>query len=194
MIKKKQEELLDAVERCFARYGIDKTNLQDVAAEAGVSRQTVYRYFRDKNALFEEVVLRAMRHFWQGVGLRFSHLDDLENWLLEVILYCVDEVPKDPHHALIRQLDSVDSGMPISLSLEGVQPIVLAFAEQFERAKSNGSLKSGLTEINVGVWAYRLIHTYLMLDQYPMRDKNELRHWLSEYVLSGLFNKQVFAE
>lgn len=189
MINNKQEELLNAVERCFARFGVAKTNLQDVAIEAGVSRPTVYRYFRDKNALFEQVVLRAMRLFWHDVSIRFSHIDNLKQWLVEVVLYCVDEVPKDPHHALIRQLNSVDSGMPISLSPEGVQPVISAFSEQFELAKTSGSLKLGLTEVNIGVWAYRLIHTYLMLDQYPMRDRDELRHWLSEYVLSGLFNK-----
>ena len=39
-----RELLLDATERCFERYGIAKTTIDDIADEAGVSRGTVYRY------------------------------------------------------------------------------------------------------------------------------------------------------
>ncbi|MFC4946498.1 TetR/AcrR family transcriptional regulator [Pseudonocardia sp. GCM10023141] len=34
---------LDAASRCFARYGIRRTSVQDVAQELGVNRTTVYR-------------------------------------------------------------------------------------------------------------------------------------------------------
>ncbi len=34
---------LDAASRCFARYGVRRTSVQDVAAELGVNRATVYR-------------------------------------------------------------------------------------------------------------------------------------------------------
>ncbi|MGI9578039.1 MAG: TetR/AcrR family transcriptional regulator, partial [Microthrixaceae bacterium] len=37
--------ILDAVVACAGRFGIDKTTVDDVAREAGVSRATVYRLF-----------------------------------------------------------------------------------------------------------------------------------------------------
>lgn len=37
------DPLLDAAERCFARHGIGRTSVQDVARELGVNRTTVYR-------------------------------------------------------------------------------------------------------------------------------------------------------
>lgn len=37
------DPVLDAAARCFARYGIRRTSVQDVAAELGVNRTTVYR-------------------------------------------------------------------------------------------------------------------------------------------------------
>jgi AcrR family transcriptional regulator len=37
------DPFLDATSRCFARYGIRRTSVQDVAHELGVNRTTVYR-------------------------------------------------------------------------------------------------------------------------------------------------------
>ncbi|HEY2205925.1 MAG TPA: helix-turn-helix domain-containing protein [Pseudonocardia sp.] len=37
------DPFLDATSRCFARYGVRRTSVQDVAQELGVNRTTVYR-------------------------------------------------------------------------------------------------------------------------------------------------------
>jgi AcrR family transcriptional regulator len=45
--------ILDAIERLLARYGYRKTNMEDVAREAGIGKGTIYLYFPSK----EEVAL-----------------------------------------------------------------------------------------------------------------------------------------
>ncbi len=54
-------DLLDAAERLFHAQGVSRTSLQDIAAEAGVTRGAVYWHFTDKsdlvNALFDRIVL-----------------------------------------------------------------------------------------------------------------------------------------
>jgi AcrR family transcriptional regulator len=47
--------ILDAAVECFARYGNDKTTVDDVARVAGLTRQTIYRYFPGRAALLEAV-------------------------------------------------------------------------------------------------------------------------------------------
>ena len=37
------DRVLDAVERCIVRYGIDRTSMTDIAREMGVARTTLYR-------------------------------------------------------------------------------------------------------------------------------------------------------
>ncbi|HEY7438657.1 MAG TPA: TetR/AcrR family transcriptional regulator, partial [Acidimicrobiia bacterium] len=46
-----RRRILDAALVCLARFGVAKTNLDDVAREAGCSRATLYRYFPGKAAL-----------------------------------------------------------------------------------------------------------------------------------------------
>ncbi|HEV8712797.1 MAG TPA: TetR/AcrR family transcriptional regulator [Candidatus Binatia bacterium] len=49
---RRPDEILDAALRVFARCGLHKTNLEEVAKEAGISKGTIYLYFKDKEELF----------------------------------------------------------------------------------------------------------------------------------------------
>jgi len=47
----KRAAILEAADRLFVRYGFKKTTIDDVAAEAGVGKGTIYYYFRSKQEL-----------------------------------------------------------------------------------------------------------------------------------------------
>jgi TetR/AcrR family transcriptional regulator, mexJK operon transcriptional repressor len=53
---RKRKALLDAATEIFLDRGYDGTSVDDVAAKAGVSKPTVYRFFADKERLFAEIV------------------------------------------------------------------------------------------------------------------------------------------
>jgi len=46
------EEILDAALRVFTRRGLHNTTLEEVAKEAGISKGTIYLYFKNKEELF----------------------------------------------------------------------------------------------------------------------------------------------
>src|SRR5688572_21054387 len=50
--------ILDAAFACAGRFGLGRTTMSDVAREAKLSRQTVYRYFPSKHDLLMALVLR----------------------------------------------------------------------------------------------------------------------------------------
>ena len=52
------ERILDAANAALVAHGLAKLSLEDVAREAGMSRQTVYRYFASKDALVTAAILR----------------------------------------------------------------------------------------------------------------------------------------
>jgi TetR/AcrR family transcriptional repressor of mexJK operon len=53
---RKRKALLLAATEVFLDKGYDGTSMDDVAAKAAVSKPTVYKYFSDKERLFEEIV------------------------------------------------------------------------------------------------------------------------------------------
>src|SRR5690349_16757677 len=58
-----KQELLDAGLRCFARRGYHAATMDEIAAEAGVSKGAIYWHYKDKQELF----LRIMRERGQAL-------------------------------------------------------------------------------------------------------------------------------
>ncbi|MGX1810490.1 TetR/AcrR family transcriptional regulator [Nocardia sp. NPDC055321] len=56
--------ILDAADERFQRWGIQRSTMEDVAKQAGVSRITVYRRFVTKDDLVEQVILREFRRYF----------------------------------------------------------------------------------------------------------------------------------
>jgi AcrR family transcriptional regulator len=54
----RREQILAAATRAFARSGFAATNLDDIAAEAGITRVLLYRHFDSKTELYQAVLDR----------------------------------------------------------------------------------------------------------------------------------------
>ncbi|HEX4191261.1 MAG TPA: TetR family transcriptional regulator [Marmoricola sp.] len=62
--------ILDAAQQVFEQYGARRSNVEDVARAAGVSRSTLYRAYPTKEALLQAVLDREIDAF-------FDQLDEL---------------------------------------------------------------------------------------------------------------------
>jgi TetR/AcrR family transcriptional regulator, mexJK operon transcriptional repressor len=49
--------MMEVATRLFLQKGLSGTSVDEIAAQAGVSKQTVYKHFTDKAQLFREIVL-----------------------------------------------------------------------------------------------------------------------------------------
>ncbi|MBV9078542.1 MAG: TetR/AcrR family transcriptional regulator [Methylobacteriaceae bacterium] len=56
----RRERILEAAARTFGRLSFEGASMDDVAAEAGVGKPTLYRYFRGKDELFAAVFAQAL--------------------------------------------------------------------------------------------------------------------------------------
>ncbi len=52
----KHEAILKAASRLFLKHGYTHTSMDAIAEDAGVSKQTVYSYFTNKELLFREII------------------------------------------------------------------------------------------------------------------------------------------
>jgi AcrR family transcriptional regulator len=78
----KRQSVLDAAAAVFCREGFGGANIDLIAAEAGVSRQTVYNHYGDKETLFRAVVAEITERCNTGVFATLAtfpdHPQDLE--------------------------------------------------------------------------------------------------------------------
>ena len=77
----KREALLAAARRLFIAHGLGEVTVEDVIAEAGVSRATFYTHFPDKGSLLEAMCARESRRLIADGWLEESIGTDLQTAL-----------------------------------------------------------------------------------------------------------------
>lgn len=55
-MKNRDEHIIEAAIQLFLRYGVKRTGMNDIAAEAGISRQTLYKLFANKDAVLQATI------------------------------------------------------------------------------------------------------------------------------------------
>lgn len=64
----RREQILTAATRAFARAGFTATGLDDIAAEAAITRVILYRHFESKADMYRAVLDRACTRLAEAVG------------------------------------------------------------------------------------------------------------------------------
>jgi TetR/AcrR family transcriptional repressor of mexJK operon len=91
--------VVDAASKLFVRQGFGATGMDAIAAEAGVSKATLYSYYEDKSALFADVMHRMCDELG-GVRLDGPPAEGLEATLRAVATLGIS-----------RLLDAVERGL-----------------------------------------------------------------------------------
>lgn len=86
---KTRQQLLDAALEVFWREGVTRASLQQIAAEAGVTRGALYWHFKNKEDLFDALFEQKYSHFHQRLNENALHesrdvLEYLRQSLLEL--------------------------------------------------------------------------------------------------------------
>src|SRR3989442_15948798 len=64
--------MMDAAARLFGSRRFHEVRMDDIAAEAGVAKGTLYRYFRDKEEMYLALLGRASRQLIQVLHHRVA--------------------------------------------------------------------------------------------------------------------------
>ncbi|AHI00102.1 TetR/AcrR family transcriptional regulator [Kutzneria viridogrisea] len=78
-----EDLILDAATEELRDYGLRRTNVDNVARRAGLSRATVYRRFESKNALVQAALVRESYRFFSGIVAEIGPLPTARERLVE---------------------------------------------------------------------------------------------------------------
>jgi hypothetical protein len=68
MKKEKVESILNTAKKMFARYGLRKTSMDEMAGMARVAKATIYTYFGNKDQVYLEVLRREANEIVEKVS------------------------------------------------------------------------------------------------------------------------------
>lgn len=106
---RKRRVITEAATEAFLRNGYLGTSVDEIAAAAGVSKQTVYKHFADKEGLFTEIVLGTIDQVGEPFFSEIGSLEeprspkDLETDLRELARRLV-AIVREPRLLQLRRL------------------------------------------------------------------------------------------
>ncbi len=82
-----RELIVQSAYSCFAKQGLQKATIVDIARAAGVSRSTVYEYFGDKAAIIEACAEYASEQFYREMSTAMDRGRSLEEKLSHAAVF-----------------------------------------------------------------------------------------------------------
>lgn len=123
--------ILDAVVRCVERQGMGSFALEEVAAEADVSRATIYRHFPGgRQQLIDETVAREVARFWRDLSDEVRSYESIEERLVVGIMSAHRRIVE--HHLLQRLIVSEPNAIlpPLVSADERIAAMVVGYLRE----------------------------------------------------------------
>jgi AcrR family transcriptional regulator len=178
----------DAAERCFLRYGVAKTTIDDIAAASGISRATIYRAFSGgRDEVILEVILREAGRFVE----RFADEVDIDRPLATVvidgILYTLREVRDNETFAFLYAPEAAGHAMAVTSGAETLFDLIRQLlAPLVEQARATGQIRPELEVDEIGEFLQRMVVSLLIDPGWVERSEEETRLFLERFVLPVL--------
>lgn len=103
-----RRRIVEAATACIDRLGLAKTSFSDVAAEAGVTRQTVYRYFPRLADILGAVAIAGVEEFAARMERHLTAFDSPAEVAVESVVFGVRTLPGEPYLGLLLQAGESD--------------------------------------------------------------------------------------
>jgi AcrR family transcriptional regulator len=133
---------------CIARFGLDKTTLEDVAKASGVSRATIYRLFPGgRDQLLRETVGWEMNRFFARLADAVADAPDLATRLETALTFAHRAVQE---HAVLQKVLVTEPGALVPLMTIESQR-VLGYIAEYLRPLVAGEAAAGRLRAGVDV-------------------------------------------
>jgi AcrR family transcriptional regulator len=166
----KGQQILDAASQLFLQRGLQDVSVTDIVKASGVSRETVYRYYKNKDDIFETVISQQINTFLSTMdSLSTGESNDLQQGLLFWAKSLVKTVSAESYIQLRRMViaDAVLRDKHAKLYFEhtynrGSQAAQAFFANQLEQGMLKPIEPKQLTRYFVGMLLYDLMHRRIL--------------------------------
>lgn len=185
--------LIDAGERCFRRFGVAKTTVEDIAREAAVSRATVYRHVGGRDELVLEVLLRSADQFYERLGEQAQRAVRPVDALVDGVLYTLDATRTDEALMMLFAPEAIGfttrvagaSAAIFARTAEQIRPVVLA-------GQASGELRPTLQVEELAQWLTRLVLALVILPG-DLGSSDAIREQLLIYLVPALAPDSVMS-
>ncbi|MFL1406730.1 TetR family transcriptional regulator [Marinobacter sp. M1N3S26] len=200
--QKTREQLIEAAEVVFYRKGVSRTSLNDIAAEAGVTRGAIYWHFKNKHDVFEAMMDRQKLPLEMLKALMEDpdESDPLGRFR-EFLLYLTQEIARDPRRHRVFEImflksELTEENEPLGSRRrenfrEASERMAMVLRNAIERGQLPGNLDVDRAVVHLHVQLTGLIYTWLLIPEtFDMENESEQVIDAYFYSLQNCFGKE----
>jgi AcrR family transcriptional regulator len=172
---------------CFQEYGPDKTTIAAIARRAGVSRDTVYRYFPDAEAIFWATAEQASQAFYTMLADELASATCLQEQIERVAVFVCSS--KDWVPLWGQAFDAERVALLTTVHSRVILTDFVAFLSPYlEIARVRGEVRADIDIEAAAEWLARALFS-LFSTPSPHRDLDDpevARQFVADFAIAGL--------
>lgn len=183
-----RERIMDAVVACVDRNGLQSFALEDVAAEAELSRATIYRHFPGgRTQLINDTVTREVARFWGELADFVRPLDDIEDRLVVGVMEARKRI--DENDLLQRLIASEPDDFLPALSQSDllVQAAIVGYIRDLIAREQ---LVEGLDVDTAAEYLTRMLLSHIgTAGRWDLTDRSQVERLVRTQFLAGIISR-----
>lgn len=180
------DAVLEAAARCFARWGVPRTRVEDIAREAGIARPNVYRYYPSKDAIVLAVVVAQIRSHHRRLAERLPLSGPAAQIVLPALVSGIVESGKDFYATgLVRPESANATAGHLATAPEVREAVAEYWGPVLDYASSRGELRPGVAVADAVRWITFVQFGYLAIPEL-IPDPDQLERDLLGFVVAAL--------
>lgn len=184
----KKDQIVEAARMLFTKYGYKKVSMDEIAKDAGVTKKTVYAYFKDKEELFQYFILEEVENMKKIV----KRIEDKGLPFFEMIHQTIYEILKHKKEenflvTVTKEADTVKNPKVVN-AVEILDTEVKKYIkEKLIYAMENGYMK----KMDIEIATYIIYKVYISLlfewdnEKRPLNEK-EISDNIIEFLKNGI--------
>lgn len=179
------DRILEAAERSMNRFGL-AVSMSDVAADAGLSRGSLYRYFGDRDGLVRAVLDRTADRFVAAATERMARRRTLSGEFAEVARFVADTSRRVAPRGARR--DTPLALVVVRNSSWLAERWMVLWAGRLDEAVDRGEVRADIDRHAAAEWLTRVLLSFAVAPQVAVdpHDHRALRRFVDRGLLRGL--------
>ena len=153
--ERRRNEIIDAAEKIIFANGIDKATVENIAAEAELSKATVYLYFSSKEEIYFAISMRGQQILFKMIENAVSKVKNTREKVLTFLKTFVEFKKKFSNYFnaffyfLSNEVEFEKEKLYVEENRKRHEKYLNSWKELIQKGKKEGVIREDLNEINV---------------------------------------------
>jgi AcrR family transcriptional regulator len=183
-----RELIVESAYTCFRKQGLQKATIVDIARTAGVSRSTIYEYFRDKASIIEACAEHASEQFYRQMSTAMDRGSSLEDKLSRAAVFVTQA-----RRAIAAEKYFDEEAISLLLTKDAavlLRECVDFLAPHLAAARLTGEVRKDLDIQSAGEWFARILFSLFSTPSstLDMDDPDVVAEFVRAHLVRGFAN------